>query len=127
MGHFGHTTTIDRYASEEGRKAIGERMEAAHESMRVAHAAGVLMGAGTDFGGGSARANQLAWEVEALVEAGLEPWEALAGVTWRAGEILEEPEAGRIREGGKADLFLVHGDPLSDPSALWRVWRVGWT
>lgn len=123
---FGHTTTIERFTSEEAQKALGERRDAAHESMRAAHAAGVAMGAGTDFGGGSARANQLAWEVEALVEAGLDPWEALAAVTWRAGEILGEPEAGRICEGGRPDFFLVHGDPLSDPSALWRVWRVAW-
>jgi imidazolonepropionase-like amidohydrolase len=123
---FGQTTTIERFASPEGRKAIGERWDAARSSIRVAHAAGVLLGAGTDFGGGSARANQLAWEVEALTEAGLEPWDALAAVTWKAGEILDEPEAGQIQEGGPADFFLVHGDPLSDPSALWRVWRVGW-
>jgi imidazolonepropionase-like amidohydrolase len=124
---FGRTTTIERFASPDGRKRIAERWEAARSSIRVAHGAGVLLGGGTDFGGGSARANQLAWEVEALTEAGLEPWEALASVTWKAGEILAEPEAGRIREGGRADFFLVHGDPLSDPSALWRVWRVAWT
>ena len=76
--------------------------------------------------GGSTRANQLAWEVEALVAAGLEPWEALASATLRGGELLGEPDAGRLREGGPADLVLVHGDPLSDPAALWRVWRVGW-
>jgi hypothetical protein len=29
-----------------------------------------------------------------------------------------------LREGGPADFALVHGDPLSDPAALWRVWRV---
>ena len=34
-----------------------------------------------DFGGGSLRANQLAWEVECLVIAGLEPWQALAAAT----------------------------------------------
>jgi imidazolonepropionase-like amidohydrolase len=33
-------------------------------------------------------------------------------------------EAGVIRAGGPADFSLVHGDPLSDPTALWRVWRV---
>ena len=33
---------------------------------------------------------------------------------------------GVIREGGPADFFLVHGDPLSDPDALWRVWRAAW-
>jgi imidazolonepropionase-like amidohydrolase len=123
---FGSTTTLERFASPQGQAAIGERWEGARTSIRKAHAAGVPLGAGTDFGGGSARANQLAWEVEALVEAGLEPWEALAAVTWKAGEILGESEAGRIREGGHADFFLVHGDPLSDPSALWRVWRVAW-
>jgi imidazolonepropionase-like amidohydrolase len=123
---FGRTTTIDRFAGAEDRKKIAERWDAARASIRAAHAAGVLLGGGTDFGGGSARANQLAWEVEALTEAGLEPWEALAAVTWRAGEILGEPEAGQIREGGPADFFLVHGDPLSDPSALWRVWWVAW-
>jgi imidazolonepropionase-like amidohydrolase len=123
---FAQTTTIERFASAAGRKAVAERWDAARSSIRLARDAGVLLGAGTDFGGGSSRANQLAWEVEALVEAGLEPWEALAAVTWKAGEILGEPEAGRLREGGPADFFLVHGDPLSDPSALWRVWRVGW-
>jgi imidazolonepropionase-like amidohydrolase len=123
---FGQTTTIERFTSPDRRSAIADRWDAARASIRQAHAAGVLLGAGTDFGGGSGRANQLAWEVEALVEAGLEPWEALAAVTWKAGEILGEPEAGRIREGGHGDFFLVHGDPLSDPSALWRVWRVAW-
>ena len=123
---FGQTTTIERFTSAEGRKRIADRWEAARSGIRLAHAAGVLLGGGTDFGGGSGRANQLAWEVEALTEAGLEPWEALASVTWKAGEILGESEAGQIREGGPADFFLVHGDPLSDPSALWRVWRVAW-
>jgi hypothetical protein len=32
--------------------------------------------------------------------------------------------AGVIAEGGPADFSLVHGDPLTDPAALWRVWRV---
>jgi len=86
----------------------------------------VRIATGTDFGGGSLRANHLAWEVEALVEAGLKPWEALASATVLGGELLGEPEAGRIVEGGPADFFLVHGDPLTDPTALWRVWRVAW-
>jgi hypothetical protein len=79
-----------------------------------------------NFGGSSLRANQLAWEVESLVAAGLEPWEALGAATWRGGELLGEADAGVIREGGPADFLLVHGDPISDPSSLWRVWRVAW-
>jgi imidazolonepropionase-like amidohydrolase len=123
---FGRTTTLPRFATDEGRATILARQERAIESVRLAHAAGVRIASGTDFGGGSLRANQLAWEVEAIVEAGLEPWQALAAATWRGGELLHEDGAGVIREGGPADFFLVHGDPLSDPAALWRVWRVAW-
>jgi imidazolonepropionase-like amidohydrolase len=121
---FGTTTTLPRFAGPGSRARILERLEQARHSAGLAHAAGVAIVGGTDFGGGSARANQLPWEIECLVEAGLEPWEGLAAVTWRGGELLGEPEAGVIREGGPADFSLVHGDPLSDPTALWRVWRV---
>ncbi len=123
---FGRTTRIARFASSDGSRQIRARQEAAEASVELAHKAGVRIAAGTDFGGGSLRANQLAWEVEALVAAGLEPHEALAAVTWRGGELLGEPEAGVLREGGPADLVLVHGDPLADPRVLWRVWRVEW-
>ena len=121
---FGTTTTIPRFAEPECRTRIQERLDRALHSARLAHAAGVAIVGGTDFGGGSARANQLPWEVDCLVEAGLPPWEALGCVTWRGGELLGEPDAGVIRPGGPADFSLVHGDPLSDPTALWRVWRV---
>ena len=123
---FGRTTNLPRFASDEGRAKVEARRERAMDSVRLAHAAGVSISTGTDFGGGSTRANQLAWEVEQLVEAGLEPWEALGSATWRGGELLGEPDAGVIREGGPADLVLVHGDPLSDPAALWRAWHVSW-
>jgi imidazolonepropionase-like amidohydrolase len=123
---FGATTTLERFAGDEGRTRIAARRARAEESIRIARTAGVRIATGTDFGGGSTRANQLAWEVESLVAAGLEPWEALGAATWRGGELLGEPDAGTIREGGPADLVLVHGDPLSDPTALWRVWRVAW-
>jgi imidazolonepropionase-like amidohydrolase len=123
---FGSTTTLERFATQEGRDRISARREAAEAAVAVARGAGVRIAAGTDFGGGSLRANQLAWEVESLVAAGLEPWEALASATWRGGELLGEPEAGTLADGGPADFVLVHGDPLSDPSALWRVWRVSW-
>ena len=121
---FGSTTSMERFASLGGAQTIQARLETAQASIGLARGAGVTICAGTDFGGGSLRANQLAWEVESLVTAGLEPWEALAAATWRGGELLGEAEAGIIREGGPADFFLVHGDPLSDPAALWRVWRV---
>jgi imidazolonepropionase-like amidohydrolase len=121
---FAHTTTLPRFAEPSGRAHIAARREWAQESVRLAARAGVLIAAGTDFGGGSLRANQLAWEVQSLVEAGLQPWQALAAATRNGGMLLQEPDAGVLREGGPADFMLVHGDPLSDPAALWRVWLV---
>ena len=124
---FSHTTTIPRFQAGEGTERIRAREEVAMASVRTAHRAGVLIAAGTDFGGGSTRANQLAWAVECLVDAGLEPWEALAAATVHGGRVIGEPDAGVVREGGPSDFILVHGDPLSDPTALWRVWRLGWS
>jgi imidazolonepropionase-like amidohydrolase len=121
---FARTTTLPRFAEPSGRSLIAGRREWAHESVRLAARAGVLIAAGTDFGGGSLRANQLAWEIECLVTAGLEPWQALAAATVNGGRLLGEPDAGVIRVEGPADFVLVHGDPLSDPAAMWRVWQV---
>ncbi len=123
---FGQTTTMDRFAGEGSRATYQARLEQGEASVRLARDAGVSIATGSDFGGGSLRANQLAWEVTSLVSAGLEPVDALAAATWRGGELIGEAEAGVIREGGPADFFLVHGDPLSDPEALWRVWRTAW-
>ncbi|HAX82125.1 MAG TPA: hypothetical protein DCY40_06125 [Actinobacteria bacterium] len=119
---FGDTTALTRFAD---RATIHDRRERAHASTRVAHAAGVRIAGGSDFGGGSVRAGHLPWEVSCLVACGLEPWEALAAVTWRGGDLLGEPTAGRVTVHGPADFFLVHGNPVADPAALWRVWAHG--
>jgi imidazolonepropionase-like amidohydrolase len=121
---FGSTTSLHRFATTEGRAKIIERLEVAEASIRNARRAGVAIATGSDFGGGSVRAGHLAWEVQALVAAGLPPWEALGAATWRGGTVLGDPHAGRITVGGPAHFTLVHGDPLADPAALWRVWRV---
>lgn len=119
---FAHTTSIDRFAGAGADERLAERRERAEDSIRLAARAGVAIAAGSDFGGGSLRANQLAWEVEALVAAGIEPHVALAAATWRGGELIGIPGAGRLAVAGPAHFSLVHGDPLSDPAALWRVW-----
>jgi imidazolonepropionase-like amidohydrolase len=121
---FATTTRLERFASAEGRRRTAERREQAFASIAAAHRAGVRIATGSDFGGGSVRAGHLAWEVELLVAAGLQPWEALASATVNGGELLGEPHAGRIGVGCPADFVLIHGDPLSEPSALWRVWAV---
>ncbi|CAN5170135.1 amidohydrolase family protein [soil metagenome] len=121
---FATTTGLERFTARKGRERIARRKEGAYAAIAAAKRAGVRIAAGSDFGGGSVRAGHLAWEVELLVGAGLEPHEALAAATWQGGDVLGIPEAGRLEEGMPADLVLVHGDPLSDPRALWRVWSV---
>ena len=121
---FDATTRIPRFHSADGRKLIAARQERERASIAAAQRAGVTIACGSDFGGGSVRAGHLAWEVELLVGAGLKPKDALAAATWRGGEVIGERTAGRIEPGMPADLVLVHGDPLSDPAALWRVWAV---
>ena len=121
---FARTTRIERFASEEGRRRNTERREQAFAAVQAARRAGVRIATGSDFGGGSVRAGHLAWELELLVQAGLEPHQALASATCHGGELLGEAHAGRVEVGGPADFVLVHGDPLSDPAACWRVWAV---
>lgn len=121
---IGATTSGSYWATRAGRRYARRLLERGEESVRLAKAAGVKIAAGTDMGGGSTRAGKLAWEVESLVSAGLEPWQALGAATWRGGDLLGRPAAGRIKEGDRADFFLVDGDPLSDTSALWRVLRL---
>jgi imidazolonepropionase-like amidohydrolase len=121
---FARTTAIERFAGEESRRRIAARKEGAYAAVAAAQRAGVRIATGSDFGGGSVRAGHLAWEVELLVAAGLTPREALVAATRAGGELLGEEHAGRIAVGMPADLVLVHGDPLSDARALWRVWAV---
>src|SRR3989442_4840310 len=122
---FAQTTTLPRFVSDEGKERIARRRERAIESVRLAYRAGVGVATGTDFGGGSLRANHLAWEVESLVEVGLKPWEALASATVRGGGLPNEPEARRLLEGGPPELLLRHGEPLTEPPALSRALRAG--
>lgn len=112
------------FATRAGRRYARRLLERGEASAVLARRAGVKIAAGTDFGGGGSRAGQLAWEVESLVATGMQPWQAIGAATWRGGDLLGEPEAGRIREGGPADFFLVDGNPYSDPAALWQVARL---
>src|SRR3989475_4616000 len=108
---FAQTTTLPRFVSDEGKERIARRRERAIESVRLAHPAGGRVAPGGRFGRGTVRANHLAWEVEALVEAGLKPWEALASATGRGGDPLDEPETGRRVPGGPPRFLLRHRHP----------------
>jgi len=53
-------------------------------------------------------------------------WDSFARTTTLERFVTAEGRArgAKRKPGMPADLVLVHGDPLSDPRALWRVWAV---
>lgn len=99
------------------------------ESVRLLHEAGVPVLAGTDaMNPGTTYGASLHRELELLVEAGLSPAEALAAATSATAELFGLTDRGFIREGLRADLLLVEGNPVTDILATRRiigVWKDG--
>jgi imidazolonepropionase-like amidohydrolase len=84
---------------------------------------------GTDLGNQGPPPGVDVRELRLLVEAGLEPGQALAAATSRAAAHLGLDDRGRVEPGARADLLLVDGDPLADLANLERVrlvTRDGW-
>jgi imidazolonepropionase-like amidohydrolase len=88
------------------------------ESFKAALDAGVTILSGSDVGtfphGDNAR------ELEAMVEFGMTPVNALKAATSAAGQVLHM-EIGAVKAGMLADLIAVDGDPAHDISAIRRV------
>jgi imidazolonepropionase-like amidohydrolase len=101
----------------------------AQASVRRLHAAGVEILAGTDAPNvGTKHGASLHDELERLVEAGLQPDQALAAATSRPAAVFRLGDRGRIARGMRADLLLVDGDPLHEIRAtrsIARIWKNG--
>jgi len=109
------------------RAMLRSRLAAA----RRFHEAGVPLVVGSDAGNwpvdpyGFHGPNTLR-ELELLARAGLAPDEVLAAATRVPAEMLGlEERVGTVEEGKRADLLVLDGDPLRDPSAFRRVhWTI---
>ena len=98
---------------------------AAHRtSVAMALEAGIDVIAGTDAGAPGMPHPSLVDEIDALVDYGLPPLDALKAATSRAADALSRPDVGRIELGSVADFAIVDGDPLSGPGILRSVWGV---
>jgi imidazolonepropionase-like amidohydrolase len=93
-----------------------EVLAAGREAVSLARAAGVRVGFGTDLMGvlEDEQLNGLRLQVE--VDG---PLLTLQSATSVNAELLGRDDLGRIAPGCAADLLIVDGDPLSDPSVLW--------
>lgn len=103
--------------------------EAAIESVRRLHAAGVRILAGTDAPNpGTGFGISMHGELRLLERAGLSPAAALAAATAQAADAFGIEDRGRLARGRIADLLLVAGDlegDLSRSTAIAGVWKDG--
>ncbi len=88
---------------------------------------GVRLVCGSDCGWGYSTFAETWLELDALVEAGLTPVEALQSATGTAAEMLSLADCvGVVQPGFIADLLAVEGDPTVDTRSLRRV-RAVWS
>ena len=112
-----------------GNSARPERLAAPKAVAAAMMKAGVPVLAGTDAGNpGTQYGVSMHRELAALVDAGLNPAQALAAATSMPAQVFKLGQRGRIEKGFKADLLLVDGNPTADILATRRiveVWKDG--
>ncbi|MCY9661654.1 amidohydrolase family protein [Paenibacillus chondroitinus] len=110
-------------------------MENSFKNVMDLHRAGVDILVGTDVApvpvpnlGGLAHGASVHHEMQLLVMAGFTPIEALQSATTKPARCFGLHDRGRIIEGARADLILIHGDPttnISDTLSIKSVWFKG--
>lgn len=93
-----------------------EVLEAGLDSIKIARAAGVEIGLGTDLMGDLEEDQLLEFQLRSE-EEGVDA--ILRSATSVNAAIIGRPDLGVIREGAAADLVILDGDPWRDASVLW--------
>lgn len=100
-------------------------LEIAKDNVRRLHEVGVPILTGTDV---ATHGVSIHRDLELLVQAGLEPTDALVAATSAPAAAFGLADRGRIAPGLRADLLLVQGDPTTEikaTRAIRRVWKGG--
>jgi imidazolonepropionase-like amidohydrolase len=93
-----------------------EVLDAGRAAIRLAREAGVRIGFGTDLMGALDDEQLHGLRLQAEVEG---PLALLRAATSVNAELLGRDDLGRIGPGAVADLLVLDGNPLRDPSVLW--------
>ena len=93
-----------------------EVLDAGRTAIKLAREAGVRIGFGTDLMGALDDEQLHGLRLQAAVEG---PLALLRAATSVIAELLGRDDLGRIGPGAVADLLVLDGDPLRDPSVLW--------
>jgi imidazolonepropionase-like amidohydrolase len=109
------------HAAEKELAESAEYLAGKRESITYAMEAGLKLAAGTDCYARTWREQAMAMELEALVDHGCGPMEALQAATGWAAEAMGWDDIGTLAAGKLADLVAVEGDPLMEIAAMRRV------
>ncbi|PSR21070.1 MAG: amidohydrolase family protein [Sulfobacillus acidophilus] len=113
--------TVPDYAIEKTKRVL----EAHHESVARAHAAGVKIAMGTDSGVGHHGTNLE--ELSHLVDIGMSPMQALVASTRQAAELLGwSDRLGTLQPGKLADVVITTIDPLANIGGLANPDNISW-
>ncbi len=113
---------------------LGDAYGHARRFVRDLHAAGAVLAAGTDANAAPGapamvpHGRGLHEELQLLVDAGLTPLEALRTTTGAAAAVFGWKDRGRVIPGLRADLVLIHGEPVNEITAIQNVrnvWQAG--
>ena len=91
------------------------------DSFQRAHKAGVRFAAGNDAFADWVHIGDMASEIAAMVQYGMDAHSALIAATANAAELLQLPDEGVIGPGKRANLVVLDGDPLADIKAVGNV------
>ncbi len=98
------------------RQKNREVLEAGQAAVGLARAAGVRVGFGTDLMGALEDEQLNGLRLQAEVDGAAATLRSATSVN---ADLIGRPDLGRVREGCVADLLIVPGNPLDDPSLIW--------
>ena len=128
---IGPMLTEDEVASLRGWRAMHREGgdQVLYDALMAFHGAGLTILAGSDSpNGGTTVGASIHLEMELMVEAGLSPIDALRAATSNPAEVFGLQDRGRIKEGRRADLLMVGGQPdqnISDTRRIAMIWKAG--
>jgi imidazolonepropionase-like amidohydrolase len=97
-----------------------EVLTAGQHAIELARAAGVPVGFGTDLMGALEDEQLAGLRLQAEVDGALG---VLRSATSANADLLGRPDLGRVAAGAVADLLVLPGNPLTDPTLLWASQR----
>lgn len=111
---------------EDDREAVNINLR----NLGILHQAGINIALGTDSGATALRIPGFAEhrELELMVQAGMQPIEALRSATSKAAQMMRLEDRGSLAAGNRADFLVLASDPTADIRAtrsLQQIWRDG--